>query len=75
MQMTQYTYGLLDAPGQVWLFITGGDFGGTAPKFEVEDKCMGRPSPQYILRTFVIGCEEKYELTKKGLQEEFWVVI
>ena len=54
---------------------TGGDLGGMgdgAPKFEVG----GRPyiRPPNILRTSVIGCEAKYELTKNGLQEELWVV-
>ena len=35
----------------------------------------GRPnvSPT-ILRSIVIGCEAKYELSKKGVKEEFFVL-
>jgi len=44
---------------------------GTAlPKFEVGDgPCIRLPN---ILRSTVIGCEANYELTKKGLKEEFF---
>jgi len=54
----------------------GGDLGGTGgtvdPKFEVG----GRPMypPPNILRSAVIGCDEKYELTRKGVKEEVFVL-
>jgi len=41
---------------------------GRSPKILGGGRPM-HPSPN-ILRTTVSGCEEKYELTKKGLQEE-----
>ena len=51
------------------LLSTGGDLGGSGgmvhPKFEVRERQCIRPPN--ILRTTVIGCEAKYELTKNGL--------
>src|SRR6218665_1586851 len=48
-------------------FKHGGDLGrtgGRPPKFEVGERPM-HPSLPNISRTTVIGCEAKYELTKK----------
>src|SRR6218665_2663574 len=42
------------------------DWGTVPPKFEVRGRPM-HPSPN-ILRSTVIGCEAKYELTKKRCQ-------
>jgi len=50
----------------------GGDLGGwgrSPPKFEVGDGPCIRPSN--ILRSSVIECEAKYELTKNGVKEEY----
>jgi len=51
----------------------GGDLGGTVPlKCEVGDgPCIRPPN---ILRSTVIGCEGNYELTKKSVKEDFFVV-
>ena len=53
----------------------GGDLGGTGgpstPKFELGDGPCNRPPN--ILRSSVIGCLEMYELSKKGVQEEFFL--
>ena len=59
------------------VMLTGGDLGGedrgrSPQNIEVGDAHAS--VPPHILRTSVIGCEAKYELTKKGLKEEFWVV-
>src|SRR6218665_283069 len=47
----------------------GGDLGTVPPKFEVGDGPCIRPPPNILIIT-VIGCEAKYEQTKK-LKKEF----
>jgi len=51
---------------------TGGDLGGTGgtvlPQFEVGDGPCIRPPNILISRPTVIGCEAKYELSKKRSQ-------
>ena len=56
---------MLDARVETWV-----DW-GRSPKFEGGRRPM-HPSPN-ISRNTVIGCEAKYEVTKKVLQQEFRV--
>ena len=52
--------------------LAGGDLGGDGLQIWGGDiPCIRPPN---ILRSTVIGCEAKYELTKKSLKEEFFVL-
>src|SRR6218665_1125803 len=63
------------APEALTVFMGGvfwGRIWGWSQKIDVGSGPCIRPN--YILRSTVIGCEAKYDLTKKGVKEDFFVL-
>jgi len=71
-QHTHYRY----STEQVFKFLMGGDLGelGDGPPKKLRWGTAHVFIPPNISRSSVIGCVAKYELTKKGVMEEFIVL-